>query len=236
MTEKIAVIIQARFDSSRLPGKVMKEVGGRPMLAFLIERIKRSKFVDEVILATTVKTSDDGIYKLGTELGVKVVRGEEDDVLARYAKASKETEANILIRITGDCPLVDALLLDEAIKEFVDKKVDYLSNFDPPTYPDGLDFEIFKRELLLAANKECTDSYQREHVTPWIRDNDSYSKYCKKNDKNYSDLRWTVDEPEDLEVIRGIVDYFQGDSNFDWKEVIEQNDGSNICIKTDNEK
>ena len=224
MTEKIAVIIQARFDSSRLPGKVMKEVGGRPMLAFLIERIKRSKFVDDVILATTIKTSDDGVYKLGTELGVKVVRGEEDDVLARYAKASKETKANILIRITGDCPLVDALLLDEAIKEFVDKKVDYLSNFDPPTYPDGLDFEIFKRELLMAANKSCTDAYQREHVTPWIRDNDSYSKYCKKNDENYSGLRWTVDEPEDLEVIRGIVDYFQGDSNFDWKEVIEQTD------------
>jgi len=221
MTEQVAVILQARTGSSRLPGKVLADLSGRPMLAFLVERLKLCSSVDRVILATTELTEDDALAVLGEKLGLNVVRGSTNDVLSRFVLAVECTNAQVFIRITGDCPFVDPDLLEEMIEEFRNQDIDYFSNCIPPTYPDGLDIEVFTRRALLIANTECTDATQREHVTPWIRDSGRCRLGQKQNQVDLSSMRWTVDEPEDLQVIRNVVANFGGSSDFSWKQVLE---------------
>ncbi len=221
MSDKVAVIIQARTGSSRLPGKVLADLAGRPMLAFLVERLKRCASIDMHILATTELAEDDALAGLGESLGLIVVRGSQSDVLSRFALAAEQIQANILVRITGDCPLLDPSLLEEMIHEFRGKEIDYLSNCITPTYPDGLDIEIFTRQSLLLAQTECIDSAQREHVTPWIRDSGRCRLAPKRHSVDYSAMRWTVDEPEDLQVIRAVVAHFEGRSDFSWLDVLE---------------
>jgi glutamate-1-semialdehyde 2,1-aminomutase len=221
MPDQVAVILQARTGSSRLPGKVLAELSGRPMLAFLVERLMRCASVDRCILATTELAEDDALGELGKSLGLTVVRGSQKDVLSRFALAAGQTQANILVRITGDCPLLDPGLLEEMIHEFRGKEIDYLSNCISPTYPDGLDVEIFTRQALLLAQAECVDAAQREHVTPWIRDSGRCRLAQKRHSVDYSAMRWTVDEPEDLQVIRAVVAHFEGRSDFSWQNVLE---------------
>ena len=221
MIDQVSVILQARTGSRRLPGKVLLDLAGRPMLAFLVERLKRCDLIDRVILATTDSAEDDGLAKLGASLGLTVVRGSQIDVLARFVLALQHTDAPVLVRITGDCPFVDPGLLDEMIRQFNDHDIDYLTNSVPPTYPDGLDVEIFNRESLLLADAECNDPFQREHVTPWMRDSGRCRLGQKKHQFDCSSMRWTVDEPEDLQVIRSVVDYFEGRSDFAWQQVLE---------------
>ena len=221
MADQVAVILQARTGSSRLPGKVLADLAGRPMMAFLVERLRRCSSVDRCILATTELTEDDGLAELGDSLGLTVVRGSQQDVLSRFALAVERTDAPVLVRITGDCPFVDPGLLEEMIHEFRGQEIDYFSNCASPTYPDGLDVEIFTRRALLLAQAECIDPAQREHVTPWIRE----SGRCRLGQKRYhldsSAMRWTVDEPEDLQVIRAVVAHFEGRSDFAWEQVLE---------------
>lgn len=220
---QFSVILQARMSSTRLPGKVLANVGGRPLLELLILRLKISKNIDQIIIATTNNKIDDEIEKLGKSLNITVVRGDADNVLSRYELASQQTESEYIIRITGDCPLIDPELLDEAINIFKKGAYDYLSNSLEETYPDGLDIEIFTKKSLIQANKECTNNYQREHVTPWIKNNKDFKIGSISNSINYGNYRWTVDEPEDLEVIRGIVHHFGNKYNFSWNDVIELN-------------
>lgn len=227
MSEKVAVILQARMNSSRLPGKVLEDIAGRPMLQFIVERLKRSSCVDQIILATTDHSSDDALAELSRELGIMLVRGNQRDVLARYVQSASQTDAKVLVRITGDCPFVDPVLLDQMITEFkLSTDIDYLSNCILPSYPDGLDIEIFSSEALVIAGLECTDMSQREHVTPWIRESGLFTIAIKQNDVDLSGLRWTVDEPEDLMVIRAVVDHFEGNSDFSWQDVYELHDNS----------
>ena len=214
-------IIQARMDSSRLPGKVLAELAGKPLLEFLIYRLKLSKNIEEIIIATTLNASDNPIVNLGKKLNIKVIRGSENDVLDRFAIAAKNTKSNILIRITGDCPLIDPFLINEAIDNFKANSYDYLSNGLEETYPDGLDIEIFTKEALFKANKYCNNKEEREHVTPWIKKNKLFNIGSIKNNKNQGQFRWTVDEKEDLEVVRNIVNFFDGKHNFKWTEVID---------------
>ena len=221
MSAHIALILQARTASTRLPGKVLADLSGRPMLAFLLERLKRSAFIDHFILATTQSCADDDLAELGQSLGLTVVRGSENDVLSRFVLALNYTDASTLVRITGDCPLVDPALLDSMIRQYLSEQVDYLTNSVPPTFPDGLDVEIFSRDSLILADSQCVDSSQREHVTQWIRDNSSCRLGHKKHHFDCSSMRWTVDEPEDLQVIRAVVDYFAGRSDFSWEQVLE---------------
>ncbi len=221
MTDQVAVILQARTGSSRLPGKVLADLAGRPMLTFLVERLKSCASVDRCILATTDLAEDDALAELGKSLGLTVVRGSKNDVLSRFALAAEYTKANILVRITGDCPLLDPNLLEEMINEFYDQKFDYFSNCISPTYPDGLDIEIFTRQSLLLAQAECIDAAQREHVTPWIRESGRFRLAQKRHNEDHSALRWTVDEPEDLQVIRSVVAHFEGSSDFSWHDVLE---------------
>ena len=221
MADQVVVILQARTGSSRLPGKVLADLAGRPMLAFLVERLKRCSAVDRVILATTDSPDDDALAALGETLGLTVFRGSQNDVLSRYALAAEQTDALVLVRITGDCPLVDPGLLGEMIDEFRAQDIHYFSNNLFPTYPDGLDIEVFTRSSLLLAHAECTDRAQREHVTPWIRDSGRFRLGQKQHYVDLSSMRWTVDEPEDLQVIRGVVAHFGGSSDFSWEQVLE---------------
>ena len=221
MTDLVAIIIQARTGSSRLPGKVLAELGGRPTLTFLTERLRRCNYVDNFILATTELEEDDYLAALGESIGLNVVRGSQNDVLSRFATAVKATDASTIVRITGDCPLVDPNLLDEMVEEFKNQDFDYFSNCITPTYPDGLDIEIFTRRALLLAQAECKDASQREHVTPWIRESGRCFLGQKQHHTDFSAMRWTVDEPEDLQVIRAVVDHFDGRSDFSWEQVLE---------------
>ena len=152
MKKIIAAIIQARTGSSRLPRKVLADLNGKPLIEFLIERVKKCSDIDEIILATTFKKEDDILENIASNLKIKCVRGSKDDVLSRYVKATEETKAQVLIRLTGDCPFLDPELISRTINEFKLKNVDYLSNCYPPSYPDGLDVEVFSRKALYLAN------------------------------------------------------------------------------------
>ena len=221
MTVKTAAIVQARTGSSRLPRKVLADLGGRPLIAFLLERLRCCDVVEAIVLATTNQPDDDELVDLAESLGVNVIRGSEQDVLARFAFAAASTTASTLVRVTGDCPLVDPDLLAKVISEFHRQEVDYLSNCVPPSYPDGLDLEVFTREALLRAQAECNSAAQREHVTPWMRDSGVLRVGSLKHSSDLSAMRWTVDEPEDLEVIRAVVAHFGDRSDFSWLDVLE---------------
>jgi len=221
VTVKTAAIVQARTGSSRLPRKVLADLGGRPLIAFLLERLRCCDVVEAIVLATTNQPDDDELVDLAESLGVNVIRGSEQDVLARFAFAAASTTASTLVRVTGDCPLVDPDLLAKVISEFHRQEVDYLSNCVPPSYPDGLDLEVFTREALLRAQAECNSAAQREHVTPWMRDSGVLRVGSLKHSSDLSAMRWTVDEPEDLEVIRAVVAHFGDRSDFSWLDVLE---------------
>ena len=220
MENSVSIILQARNKSTRLPYKVMKDLGGRPLLSFLSERLKQCKNIDEYIIATTFNDEDDSIVDLANQIGFGFVRGSDHDVLSRFCLAAQKTKSNVLVRITGDCPLIDPKMVDDTVNFFNENKFDYVSNCNPPTFPDGLDIEIFKREVLFAASENAKSKFDKEHVTPWIKNNDNLVKFNITSSENYSNLRWTVDEPEDLEVIRKVVKHFKNSSYFSWKEVI----------------
>ncbi|WP_028953320.1 aminotransferase class III-fold pyridoxal phosphate-dependent enzyme [Synechococcus sp. CC9616] len=218
---KTIIVIQARYNSTRLPGKVMMKVGKISLLELLISRLKRSEETHEIILATTKKTSDDELCKLAVQNGIKCYRGEEIDVLSRFYHAAKLYVGDIIVRITGDCPLADPNLIDDAIRTFRNKKVDYISNCNPPTYPDGLDIEVFSMEVLQSAYEKANSNEEREHVTPWMKNTDQVKRHCIKNAEDYSYLRWTVDEKEDIDLLRRIDQHLNDSIGAGWKEVLK---------------
>ena len=217
---KIDIIIQARLGSKRLPNKVLADLNGKSMFEFLIERLKKSTQVNNIFLATTTNRIDDLLVSNAKFLGLGVVRGSEDDVLSRFYDTSKKSNADAFIRVTGDCPFLDNYLLEDLINEFIAQKVDYLSNCNPPTLPDGLDLEIFNRRALEMANKNCKDKGQREHVTPWMRESKELLRGSLLYTKDMSNYRLTVDEPEDLILIREILSRFNYAANIRWDQII----------------
>ncbi len=221
MKNKIVAIVQARSGSTRLPNKVMKEVCDIPMIEFLLLRLSKSTKIDEIVVATTDRPSDDELVRYISKIKYHIYRGSEDDVLDRYYNAAKKYNADIIIRITGDCPLVDPALVDTMIDNYNEIKVDLLWNDGPPTFPDGLDVEIFNFSSLEKAWLESSKTYDREHVTPYITDTELFSIKTFANEIDYSSERWTVDEPEDFEVIKNIIEHFQPNIYFNWTEVIQ---------------
>ena len=205
---KTVAIVQARMGSTRLPNKVMKEINGTPMIEVLLKRLAKSEQIDQIIVATSVDAKNDLLVRHVESLGYVCERGSENDVLERYYQAAKAHNADIVIRITGDCPLVDANLVDIAINDFKDHGVDYLSNTSPATYPDGLDIEVFTMKALERTLKETTSLFDQEHVTPYIRNSGKFKTHSISYTEDLSDLRWTVDEPVDFEVISNIFDHF----------------------------
>lgn len=217
----VVAVVQARMGSSRLPGKVLKPIAGRPMIDVLLSRLARSKLVDKIVVATTDTVKDDALADCVNGLGFEVVRGSETDVLDRYVKAAKETYADVLVRITGDCPLVDADLVDRCVQGYLESNVDYFSNIEPPTFPDGLDIEVFSAEALLKSALATSDSYDHEHVTPYLRRSDQVTRANHFNGEDLSHLRWTVDEPADYEVISAIFGQFEDPIEFTWSDVLD---------------
>jgi len=218
---KIVALVQARTGSVRLPQKVLKPILNKPMIELLLSRLSLSTELDEIVVATSEEKRDDKLESTVESLGFKCTRGSEKDVLNRFYKSAKFLEADVIVRITGDCPLVDSKLVDECIRGYKKDKVDYFSNIDPATYPDGLDIEVMSFQSLERANREADSDFDREHVTPYIRNSDSFSKSSIQNEEDLSSQRWSVDEPEDLIVVTKIFEYFSPDIFFDWKKVQE---------------
>jgi len=218
---KVVAIVQARMGSTRLPGKVMKEICGKSMIELLLSRLSKAKSVDEIILATSTDVRNKALIKHVNKLGYRAVAGSEDDVLERYIQAIEITQADIAIRITGDCPLVDTSIVDLAVKTFLEKDTDYLSNITPPSYPDGLDVEVFSVSAIRKAHEETQDPIDREHVTSYLRNSGKFKLSSFENDKDISLLRWTVDDLADFQVVSNIFKYFHPKECFDWTEVLQ---------------
>ena len=219
---RIVAIIQARMGSTRLPGKVMMDLAGKPMLARVVNRVRRAAELDEVIVATTTDADDDRIVDLCRERGWPVFRGSEEDVLDRYYQAAMAHDVGAVVRISSDCPLIDPEIVDVVVLEFLSHypDVDYVSNGIRPTYPLGLNVGIMSFPALQQAWREDANPAWREHVTQYIiRNPDLFRVRGVENHVDYSYMRWTVDTPEDLAFVRRIYDHF-GNDEFNWREVI----------------
>jgi glutamate-1-semialdehyde aminotransferase/spore coat polysaccharide biosynthesis protein SpsF (cytidylyltransferase family) len=210
----ILAIVQARMGSTRLPGKVLKEVCGKSLIEILLKRLSRSKKIDKIILATSEKPENDLLVKTVEKLGFEVFRGNDNDVLDRYYQAAKQQHPDIVVRITGDCPLIDYQVTDQVINYFLENDLDYVCNGDPPTFPDGLDTEVFTFESLEKACKEASQQYEREHVTPFIRESELFRVGNFYGDEDFSGERWTVDYPEDFQLIKAIIENFNDSGEY----------------------
>ncbi len=218
---KIVAIVQARMGSTRLPNKVMKPIGGIPMIELLLTRLSKSQQIDQIVLATSIDPRNNTLVDHVEKLGYVCVRGSENDVLNRYFVAARQVNAEIIIRITGDCPMVDPALVDHAIQTFVSSNVDYLSNAAPATFPDGLDIEVFTFKALEKAAQESVEPFDREHVTPYLRTSGLYKTAALTHTEDLSDLRWTVDEPADFKLVSQVFEHFAPDVFFSWTQVLD---------------
>lgn len=224
MKDKIVAIVQARMGSTRFPDKVMQPINGTPMIGLLLRRLSESGSIDQIILATSNDRKNDPLAEYVSKEGFEIFRGSEDDVLDRYYKAAKKYKADIIVRITGDCPLIDAVVVDAVIEKLISGNLDYSANTIPPTYPDGLDTEAFTFDVLEEAWNQAKEKYQREHVTPYIRESEIFTKGNLSNHEDYSAERWTVDEPEDFEVIKRVFEHFSPSIDFSWLEILRIRD------------
>ena len=198
--------------STRLPGKVMADLGGQPLLGHMLARVRRAKCLDAVWVATTVNATDDPVAAFCESKGAPVFRGDEADVLGRFAGAAAAAAADVIVRLTADCPMTDPALIDEAVERRAAGGFDYLSNAGVRTYPDGLDIEVFTRAALDEANRDARLPFHREHVTPYLRTGlyadiptGRFKVGNAEAPADFSHLRWTVDTPDDLERVRAIV-------------------------------
>jgi|SRR5580704_5013758 spore coat polysaccharide biosynthesis protein SpsF len=218
---KIAAVVQARMGSSRLPGKVLMDLGGETVLARVVRRLRRSALLDAILIATTHSALDDAIVSECERLEVGCFRGSEDNVLDRYYRAAQVCGAEVLVRITSDCPLIDPELVDETIRTFHDQQADYASNTIVHTYPRGLDTEVFSRVALARAWSEASQPYEREHVTPYFYEHPELFRIASTRGRaDYSQFRWTLDTAEDLQLIREIYSRFGNKDDFGWQPAV----------------
>lgn len=225
---KTVVIIQARMGSTRLPGKVMKQLKGKTVLQHVVDRVCEVNGIDQITIATTKQKIDDEIADESLKIGTTVYRGSEEDVLTRYYEAALESHADIIIRITSDCPLIDPAVISQILKFYQNSEYDYVSNTLSRTYPRGLDVEVFSFSSLKKAYDEALHPEYREHVTPYIYNNpERFNIYDYQSQENNSQYRWTLDTAEDWLLINKIYDaLYEDDQVFGWmsiKEFMEQN-------------
>jgi Glutamate-1-semialdehyde aminotransferase len=220
MTIKTVAIVQARMGSIRFPNKVMRPICGIPMIGLLLNRLSKSKYIDLIVLATSIDPRNEPLVRYVKSLGYEIYQGSEEDVLDRFYKAAKIAGANVVVRITGDCPLIDPDLVDAVIIRFQKMNVDYATNTMPQTYPDGLDVEVFTFKALEAAWIQTEETRHREHVTPFIRESGQFTRANVVSEINCSGNRWTVDEPEDFAVVQKIFKHFHPRRDFSWLEVL----------------
>jgi spore coat polysaccharide biosynthesis protein SpsF len=203
-----AAIIQARMGSTRLPGKVLEDLSGKPLLWHVVERVRHATTLDDVLLATTDTAADDPVADFCARDGIRCFRGSEHDVLDRYYQAARSLGADVVVRVTADCPLIDPRVIDEAVRDFQAHPCAYDGNGLERTYPDGLDVEVFSFEALAQAWREADLASEREHVTPYIWKNPHlFPARQITQAEDLSALRWTVDEPEDLAFVRKVYEH-----------------------------
>lgn len=225
----IVAIIQARMTSTRLPGKVLLDIHGKPMLQRVVERAGRASTVNQIMVATTVEHSDDPIVDFCRKNEIPVSRGSLSDVLDRYMQAARAAHADVVVRLTADCPLLDAQVVDDVVQAFLgpngSQPYDFAANRLPPpwhrTYPIGLDTEVVSMQALERAWREAREPYQREHVMPYFYEQEGRFR-VKVIDApaDYGWMRWTVDTPQDLELVRTIFDRFAPQEDFAWMDVV----------------
>ena len=222
---KNTVIMQARVGSSRLHAKVLKTLGSKTVLEHDVERMRQSKKVDDIIIATTTNPEDIAIVEVAQRCGTKVFCGSEQDVLDRYYQAAKQFQVENIIRITSDCPLIDPFVIDEVITCYEQGDYDIITNvpneWEQMSYPRGLDLEIFPFTWLEKAWVEAKDPYDREHVSPYIYDH-AQNRHYYRYEKDYSRYRWTLDTEEDWQVIRKIYEHFyHGVHDFYFEDIVK---------------
>ncbi len=234
-------IIQARMGATRLPGKVLLDIGGQPMLVRVVERARRAGKLDAAIVATTSKDQDNPVDELCRERGYFCFRGSQTDVLDRYYQAAKASRAEVIVRITADCPAIDPQLIDLTVEAFQESGADFAANRLPPpwsrTYPIGLDVEVVTFGALERAWQEARQPFQREHVLPYIYEGipvdalrgsknalaaspRGFRVLLVNHDPDYGTLRWTVDTPEDLELVRQVYARFGNRDDFSWTDLL----------------
>lgn len=208
---KTVAIVQARIGSTRLPGKVLYELAGMPMIQLVLSRLDRAARIDRIVLATGEGAANDGLAGVVSDAGYQVVRGPEEDVLRRYLIAAEEAGADIVLRVTGDCPFVDPTVLDALLDLRDQNELDYATNVKPETWPDGLDASVFTMETLRCADSEAKLLSEREHVVPWMWKQSSLEGGTRLKALNMaapedmSALRWTVDDAADYHLARAMV-------------------------------
>jgi spore coat polysaccharide biosynthesis protein SpsF len=222
---KVVAIVQARMASTRLPGKVLADIEGEPMLVRVVERAGRATSVDELVVATSTDAEDKEITFLCGERGYASFRGSPLDVLDRIYQASRAHKAEVIVRLTGDCPLIEPELIDQTVSVLLeaDPPLDFAANRlpDDKTFPVGTDTEVCSFSALERAWAEAEEPHQREHVMPYLYEEPRrFSTFLVRFDKDYSHHRWTVDTAEDLEFVREIYRYFDGEDSFSWRDVL----------------
>ncbi len=241
MTPRVVAIIQGRMSSSRLPGKILADIAGQPMLARVFIRTSRASAVSETLFATTTDASDDPVAEYCDWSGIPVRRGSLYDVLDRYYQSAQEAKADVVVRITADCPVIDPALIDDVVNTLLEGEYDFACNRLPPpwgrTYPIGLDTEVCTFAALERAWKEAKEPQQREHVMPYFYEGvelktenrtlqtgvspRGFNIALLHHPTDFGDYRWTVDTPEDLEFMRQVYSRFDGRDDFSWKEVLD---------------
>lgn len=224
----LAAIVQARMGATRLPGKILLPAAGKPLLLHLLERLSHLKKLEKVIVATTIEKADDPVAELAQARGYPVFRGSENDVLDRYYQTAKQFGVDPIVRVTADCPLIDPLVVDRVIEQCQSGGFDHVGNGLPPTYPDGLDAEIFSFAALAQAWNEAKLPSEREHVSSYIWNHPEHFHYGNvENEQDLSHLRWTLDYPEDYELIKGIFEglYEKPNTVFSMQDILAYLDG-----------
>lgn len=222
---KTVAIVQARVSSTRLPEKVLKEINGFPMLYCVLARLRRAELIDESVVACPEGPKDEEIVRIAAQAGVRCIRGSETDVLGRYLLAARATEADVIVRLTADCPLLDSSLIDACIELRQAKGAQYASNVHPRrTFPRGLDCEVLTRRTLEYVASKATSAQDREHVTTYIREASPlrFHRVSLVCPRGYSHNQWSVDTAEDLERVRTIYRHFWNrDFDFTWEEALK---------------
>ena len=241
MKQKVVAIIQGRMSSSRLPGKILADIAGQPMLQRVFIRTSRAATVNETIFATTTDTSDDPVEEYCDFSGIPFTRGSLYDVLDRYYQTAKQAKADVVVRITADCPVIDPILIDDVVNTLLDGEYDFVCNRLPPpwhrTYPIGLDVEACTFKVLAKAWKEAKEPQHREHAMPYFYEGVELTRRSRTLETgisprgfkiallhyitDFGDYRWTVDTPEDLEFMRQVYSRFDGRDDFSWKDVLD---------------
>jgi len=241
MSSRVVAIIQGRMSSSRLSGKILADIAGQPMLQRVFTRTSRSASVTETIFATTTDSTDDPVAEYCDFSGIPFTRGSQFDVLDRYYQAAKPARADVVVRITADCPVIDPALIDEVVNTLLNGEYDFVCNRLPPpwprTYPIGLDVEACTFKVLGKAWKEAKEPQHREHAMPYFYEGVQLSAVSRQLSEgvsprefkvallnhtiDFGDYRWTVDTPEDLEFMREVYSRFNGRDDFSWKEVLD---------------